>query len=336
MRNWVQCCTFLFVGLLALPALAQPPGDPGKDGDPPPRREHNPELKQKLLELFDHNKDGTLDRNELMELRMTIREEFAPQGPDGRGPDGRGGPRGEGRFSGPGDRGPGDRGPEARGPEDRGPDGPPPGGRDRFADRGRGWRHDGEARGPDGPDGPMHDGPPPRDGEGRFSGPGPGGPGGPGRDGEARDGHGPDGPDGRRGPDGHAGPDGRPPRPRFSAERLFKRFDADHDGKLSMVEFGQLTEFVREHLPMGPPPGPDGRRFGRGGRDGRDGPPPRGRDGRDGPPQGADDRPPPGPDGPAGPDGAPPRAADEDKPGIDQSSANDMPSDDELSLEDAI
>ena len=93
MRMWVRCCTFLFVGLLALPALAQPPGPgDGKDGDRPPRREPNPEVKQKLLELFDHNKDGTLDRNELMELRMTIREEFAPQGPgpEGRGPEGRG------------------------------------------------------------------------------------------------------------------------------------------------------------------------------------------------------------------------------------------------------
>ena len=109
MRIWVQWCTVLFVGVLAIPALAQPPEDLAKDGDPPPRRESNPEVRQKLLDLFDHNKDGTLDRNELMELRMTIREEFAPQGPDGRGPGGRGpdgrGPRdGDGRFGGPGSR----------------------------------------------------------------------------------------------------------------------------------------------------------------------------------------------------------------------------------------
>ena len=71
---------------------------------------------------------------------------------------------------------------------------------------------------------------------------------------------------------------------------LFKRFDANRDGQLSMVEFGQLSEFVREHRPMGPPPGgPDGRGFGRGpgGPDGHDGPPPRWRDrgdGRPGPP----------------------------------------------------
>jgi EF hand len=295
MWNWVRCCTLLFVGLLALPALAQPPDDPGKDGGPPPRHGHNPEVRQKLLELFDHNKDGTLDRNELMELRMTIREEFAPAGPgpEGRGMDGRG-PR-DGRD---GDRR-GRDGRDGRGPDARGPDGPPPGGPDRFADRGRdGWRHDGDARGPDGPP-----------------------PGGPGRDGpDAR------GPEGRRGP---GGPDGRPPRPRPNPEALFKRFDANKDGQLSMEEFGQLTEFVREHRPMGPPPGPEGRRFGRGGPDGQDGPP-RGRDRRDGPPPGADDRPPPGPDGP------PPRAADDEKPGVDQSSSNDLPSDDELSLEDAI
>ena len=114
---------------------------------------------------------------------------------------------------------------------------------------------------------------------------------------------------------------------------MFKRFDTNHDGQLSMVEFGALSEFVREHRPMGPPPGgPEGRRFGRGGPDGHDGPP-RGRgrgDGPPGPPPGADEGPAPGPDGP------PPRAADDDRPGADQATMNDAPSDDELSLEDAI
>ena len=51
----------------------------------------------------------------------------------------------------------------------------------------------------------------------------------------------------------------RPPNP----ERLFNRFDENKDGSLSKDEFKALTDFMREHRPMGPPMmGRGGRGFG--------------------------------------------------------------------------
>lgn len=180
MRFRFHWMALLGVGLLAWPALAQPPEKPA---DKPPAGD--PAMKQKLLDNFDTNKDGTLDHAERREIGRAIWENFG------------GGPEGRGR---------GDRGPEGR----RHPDGPP----------------SGEGRGPEG-----------RRGLGPQDGPGLGGP------------------DGRH----------EPPNP----ERLFNRFDENQDGSLSKDEFMELTKFMHEHRPMGPP------RMGRG-RPGRgsDGPPP--------------------------------------------------------------
>ncbi len=136
MRIRMTLLTLLGVGLLAWPAFAQPPEKPA---DEPPAGD--PAMKQKLLDNFDTNKDGTLDRTEARAIGRALRENFdvgpgpgpggrgpegrpRPDGPpprDGRGPEGR---RGRGPDDGPGDRGPGDRGPEGR---RRGPDGPPGG-----------------------------------------------------------------------------------------------------------------------------------------------------------------------------------------------------------------
>jgi hypothetical protein len=72
---------------------------------------------------------------------------------------------------------------------------------------------------------------------------------------------GPDGPPRPRGPHGLGGP--RLPSP----EEMFAKFDADNNDSLSREEFKELTAFVHEHHPMGPPRGgPDGARF-RGPRD---------------------------------------------------------------------
>jgi hypothetical protein len=235
MRFRLQLLTLLGMGLLAWPAFAQTPEKPA---DEPPAGD--PAMKQKLLDNFDTNKDGTLDRAERRAIGRAIWENFG---------------------GGPGGPGPGDRGPEGR----RRPDGPPPGeGQGPAGRRGRGP----EGRGPEGP--------------------GPGGPG-------------PGGPDGPPGP----------PNP----ERLFNRFDENKDGSLSKDEFKHLTDFMREHRPMGPPMawrGGQGRGFG--------GPPPRGdfeRGGgewhrhhgwwREGPPG-----PPPGPEGPPPPADPPEGAEPED------------------------
>ncbi len=141
MRFRLTLFTLLGVGLLAWPALAQTPEKPA---DEPPAG--NPAMKQKILDAFDTNKDGTLDRAERQAMRRAMVENFGggpggpgtgdrgpegrrrPDGPppgEGRGPEGR---RGRGPDDGPGDRG--SLGPhrgEGRGPEGRGPDGPPPG-----------------------------------------------------------------------------------------------------------------------------------------------------------------------------------------------------------------
>lgn len=132
MRFRLHLLSLLGAGLLALPAIAQTPEKPA---DEPPQG--GPAMKQKLLDNFDTNKDGTLDHQEARAIGRALRENFDVGPPGDRGPEGRrrpdGPPRGEGRGPegrrgrGPGrpedgDRGPGDRGP--RGPRDgRGPEG---------------------------------------------------------------------------------------------------------------------------------------------------------------------------------------------------------------------
>jgi EF hand len=140
MRNRLSWITVLSVGLLAWPALAQ---DAVKPADDPPAGDSA--MKQKLLDNFDTNHDGTLDRSEARAIGRALRENFniGPGGP-GPGPEGRG-PEGRRRGDGPPPEG---RGPEAR--RGRGPDdGPPPG------DRGPRGQRRGEGRGPEGrgPDG---------------------------------------------------------------------------------------------------------------------------------------------------------------------------------------
>ncbi len=140
--------SLLGAGLLAMPAVAQPPEKPA---DKPPAGDSA--MKQKILAVFDTNNDGQLDRSERQAMRAAMMEHF------GGGPDGRG-------------RGPGDRAPEGR----RRPDGPPPGeGRGPEGRRGRGPGSS-EARGPDGSRGSEGRGPDRRGPEGRR---GPGGPDGP-------------------------------------------------------------------------------------------------------------------------------------------------------------
>jgi hypothetical protein len=118
MRSRLNWMTLLVVGLLAMPAVAQTPEKPA---DKPPAGD--PAMKQKLLDNFDTNKDGTLDRTERREIGRAIWENFG---------------------GGPGDRGPGDRGQGNRGQEGRRrPDGPPPGGGQGPAGQ--------RGRGPDGP-----------------------------------------------------------------------------------------------------------------------------------------------------------------------------------------
>jgi EF hand len=162
MRIRLNLLTLLGLGLLAWPAMAQPPERPA--GDPPPS---DPAMKQKLLDAFDTNNDGTIDRAEARAIGRALRENFdigpgpggrgqggppPAGGPAARGPEGRRGPGGPPPENGAADRGPDNRrgrgqdgrGPNARGPAARGPD-----------DRGP----QGRGRGPGGPDNPP---PPPR------------------------------------------------------------------------------------------------------------------------------------------------------------------------------
>lgn len=152
MRFRLNLFTLLAAGLLAVPALAQSsdkPADEAPAGDS--------EMKHKLLDNFDTNKDGKLDPSEARAIGRAIRENFdlgpgpggRGRGPEGRGPEGR--RRGDGPPPGEG------RGPEGRrgsGPDD----GPPPGDRGPRGPRGGAGRGPGE-RGPGGPDGPPR---PPR------------------------------------------------------------------------------------------------------------------------------------------------------------------------------
>jgi hypothetical protein len=112
--------TLLGMGLLAWPAMAQPPEKPA-DGPPA----GDPAMKQKLLDAFDTNKDGTLDRSEARAIGRALRENFdigPGPGQGGRGQEGRRGPGGPPPGDGPADRGPESR--RGRGPG--GPDGLPP------------------------------------------------------------------------------------------------------------------------------------------------------------------------------------------------------------------
>lgn len=125
MRIRLNLLTLLGLGLLALPALAQPPEPPA---DNPPSGD--PAMKQKLLDAFDTNKDGTIDRSEARAIGRALRENFdIGPGPGGRGPEGRRGPAGSPPEDGPAARGPENR--RGREPDDWGrgpgaPDNPPP------------------------------------------------------------------------------------------------------------------------------------------------------------------------------------------------------------------
>lgn len=88
-------------GLLAVPALAQPPENGEQRGDRP-RRE---EMRERMLKEFDKDGDGKLSDEERQKAREAMRERFGRRGPDGgRGRDG--GPRGKDGKGKKGDRGP--------------------------------------------------------------------------------------------------------------------------------------------------------------------------------------------------------------------------------------
>jgi hypothetical protein len=116
--------------LLAMPAAAQPPAD--ESGERPPG---DPAMKQKLLDAFDTNSDGTIDQTERRAIRRALVESFGGPPEGARGPEGRRGrPDGPPRERGPGDRGSDGprefgRGPDGPRPRDRGPGGPPGPGR---------------------------------------------------------------------------------------------------------------------------------------------------------------------------------------------------------------
>ena len=202
MRFRLNLLTLLGVGLLALPALAQPPEKPA---DEPPAGD--PAMKQKLLDDFDTNKDGTLDRAEARAIGRAMRENFDIGPGSGRTwPEGR---------------------PTARTVRRRVTDAAPRAGA--VADR---------TTVPAIVDRVVRD--VARRSRTRGS--------------------------GSRAPVDPMVRRHRPPNP----ERLFNRFDENKDGSLSKDEFKQLTDFMREHRPMGPPMawrGGPGRGF--------DGPPPR-------------------------------------------------------------
>jgi len=138
MRHRLSVMTFLAAGLLAMPALAQPPGEAGEGGDQPRRP-----ARERILRAFDKDGDGRLNDEEreamrqqvgdrFEELRGQMRELFEERRPDsarqrqGRRPDaGRDGqrrPRGEADRQRARRRGPG---------QPRGPIGPMGGPRER-------------------------------------------------------------------------------------------------------------------------------------------------------------------------------------------------------------
>ncbi len=69
--------TLAIGGLLALPALAQPPE---VRGDRPGREE----IRERMLKEFDKDGDGKLSDEEREKLRETMRARFGRRGPDGR------------------------------------------------------------------------------------------------------------------------------------------------------------------------------------------------------------------------------------------------------------
>lgn len=133
MRFRLYLLTLLGVGLLAWPAWAQSPDKPADEAAADSKSTDSAEMKQKLLDNFDTNKDGKIDRSEARSIGRALRESF-DVGPPGRG------------DGGPGDRGPRDRGPEGR----RRPDGPPRDGRGPEGRGPEGRRRGGEGRGPEG------------------------------------------------------------------------------------------------------------------------------------------------------------------------------------------
>jgi len=114
MRYYVLA-SIAVVGLMALPALAQPPENDGEKGDRPRRAE----MRERMLKEFDKDGDGRLNDEERQTARDTMRERFGRRGPDGER-DRKGEPRAKDRKGKKGDRGP-------HGPRDfRGPGGGPP------------------------------------------------------------------------------------------------------------------------------------------------------------------------------------------------------------------
>jgi hypothetical protein len=126
MRIRLSLWALLGVGLLAWPALAQSSDKPSDDKAADSKTADSAAMKQKLLDNFDTNKDGTIDHREARAIGRALREHFdvGPPGPGDRGPGPRDrGPEGRRRPDGPPRDG---RGPEGRGPEGRRP-GPPDG-----------------------------------------------------------------------------------------------------------------------------------------------------------------------------------------------------------------
>ena len=104
--------TMAVAGLMALPALAQPPEDGGKKGDRPSREE----MRERMIKEFDKDGDGKLSDEEREKAREAMRERFGRRGAEGR-PGRDGGPRGEYGKGKKGDRGPdGRRGGPGDGP----------------------------------------------------------------------------------------------------------------------------------------------------------------------------------------------------------------------------
>ncbi len=114
------------VGMLALPALAQPPDKPAERGD-----RLRGEIRERVLKEFDKDGSGLLNEEELAKLRNTMRDAMR-EIVEPRVREGRRGPDAVGR--GPADR----RGPLAQ----RGPADPP----DPEADRGPSGRRGSEGR----------------------------------------------------------------------------------------------------------------------------------------------------------------------------------------------
>src|SRR5262245_1270224 len=107
MRYWITGFIVVAAGLMALPAMAQPPEGRPELGD----RGRGSDVRERVRAEFDKDGDGRLNDEEREAARDAMRERRGRE--DGDNP-----PRGEGRRD-------GDRGPEGRrGEGRRGPDGP--------------------------------------------------------------------------------------------------------------------------------------------------------------------------------------------------------------------